>query len=69
VKEVVAWQLAEAMRGAEDFQEQDGDFAVDRPYWIGGRVERLGDLAGTDERYYAGEFAAGGGDGWAAGFD
>jgi len=32
-------------------------------------VDRLGDLAGADERYYAGEFAAGGGDGWAAGFD
>lgn len=32
------------------------------------RVDWLGDLDGGDERCYVQEFAAGGGDGWAAGF-
>jgi len=32
VKEVVVWQLAEAMREKEGIQEQAGDAAEDEPY-------------------------------------
>ena len=56
IKEVVAWQLAEAMKNAENLEEQDGNAAEDEPH-PGGPAAR------SEERHHAREPAEGGGDG------
>ena len=54
IKEVVAWQLAEAMK-RRNLEEQDGDVAEDEPH-SGGPAAR------SEERHHARKPAEGGGD-------
>lgn len=60
VKEVVGWQIAEAMK-KNRYPSASDPAAEDNPH-----ADRL---FGSEKRCYAVEPTAGGGDGWAAGTD
>lgn len=61
VKEVVAWQIAEAMK-KNNLKGSDGQAAQDEP-------QPGGPPAGSAERHHALEPATGGRDGWTPGDD
>ncbi len=62
IKEVIAWQLAKAMKEEKDFQGADGRFAEDESL-SGGPHSR------SETRHHALKPAAGGGFGWSEGGD